>query len=355
MVKRAITLVILGLVCVFTAAGQAPVELDPAIQQAVNAFGSKISGFGPRVAVLGFGSPTSELSTYVVNELTTPIGRRSGVTVISRADIDRALGQMNLSSSSNITDPQALDAGRRLNASFVITGSLEQTGDTYRFRAALINTATRATDAVSSSNLRVNARLTQLLGPAPAPAPAPVAAPTPAPAPAPVPVPAATGTYAIGGKGPAGGIIFYDKGNNNGGWQYMEAAPTDLPNKMPMLKDSINHDDIKERAVGKGKTNTADIMKQALEKGGGFGWAVQAVTTLNINGYSDWFIPSRDELHWMYGNLHMKNLGDFKSEWYWSSTSRGWGNGFTVENFANGNQDNDGSDKSYRVRPIRQF
>src|SRR5690606_38418506 len=31
--------------------------------------------------------------------------------------------------------------------------------------------------------------------------------------------------YAIGDRGPAGGIVFYDKGDDEGGWRYLEAAP----------------------------------------------------------------------------------------------------------------------------------
>ena len=34
--------------------------------------------------------------------------------------------------------------------------------------------------------------------------------------------------YAIGDEGPAGGIIFYDKGEYSDGWRYLEAAPADV-------------------------------------------------------------------------------------------------------------------------------
>ncbi len=32
-------------------------------------------------------------------------------------------------------------------------------------------------------------------------------------------------TDKVGTVGPAGGLIFYDKGNDDGGWQFLEAAP----------------------------------------------------------------------------------------------------------------------------------
>ena len=111
--------------------------------------------------------------------------------------------------------------------------------------------------------------------------------------------------------------------------------------------------------------NTQAIMVQANNRGGGFGWAAQACDALEVNGFDDWFLPSRDELHYMYGNLHMRNIGSFSLDWYWSSTfingvwefadgnwrrSCCWG-----ENFSNGNQNYFGYFSQFRVRAVRRF
>jgi hypothetical protein len=159
-------------------------------------------------------------------------------------------------------------------------------------------------------------------------------------------------SYKIGDTGPAGGLIFYDKGNNSGGWQYLEAAPSDIPAKLYPTREGI---DIKtERALGQGRANTQSIMREANNRGGGFGWAAQACDALEVNGFDDWFLPSRDELNYMYGNLHMRGIGDFKSDRYWSSTyerySRWW-----CENFSDGSQGDDYYTNQFNVRAIRQF
>jgi hypothetical protein len=183
--------------------------------------------------------------------------------------------------------------------------------------------------------------------------------------PAPPPTPT---TYKVGDTGPAGGLIFYDKGNNSGGWRYLEAAPADIGRTLYATEEFVSFKT--ERAVGTGKTNTETIMVQANNRGGGFGWAAQACDALVVNGFDDWFLPSRDELHYMYGNLHMRNLGGFKLGWYWSSTfAEVYGGDACLwwsENFSDGGQFAYGGNRGapdygakspyrFNVRAARQF
>jgi len=68
-------------------------------------------------------------------------------------------------------------------------------------------------------------------------------------------------TYAIGDTGPAGGIVFYDKGDDVGGWRYLEAAPSDQSTSAWsnitdtwVLGTAI--------AIGTGQANTTKIINQ---------------------------------------------------------------------------------------------
>jgi hypothetical protein len=101
-------------------------------------------------------------------------------------------------------------------------------------------------------------------------------------------------------------------------------------------------------------------MEEANSKGGGFGWAVQVCDVYELNGFDDWFLPTRDELNYMYGNLHMRGLGDFQNAEYWSCllTQASWQDGDSAWyiNFADGKAGNSYVNRfKYRVRPIRQF
>jgi len=155
----------------------------------------------------------------------------------------------------------------------------------------------------------------------------------------------------VGGTGPAGGIVFYDKGSVSDGWRYLEAAPTETSDSIPWYNGK--YISIKTgTAVGSGKTNTADIV--AAQGAGSY--AARLCQDLVSGGFDDWFLPSQDELDLMYKNLMKANLGGFASAWYWSSSEYKNSDGNAVyQYFGNGNQRLDYKANCSRVRAIRAF
>ena len=167
--------------------------------------------------------------------------------------------------------------------------------------------------------------------------------------------------YNIGSIGPAGGHIFYDKGHVSDGWRYLEAAPAEY--EFVALFGSYKFD-VKGTAVdiGAGKKNTEMILT-SLEFLGQTGMAAQICTELVINGVSDWFIPSREELYLMYQNLFLHDIGGFcqvedreiwKDWYYWSSTQYSHIN-FWIVGFEFGNKFFNWKYNPGRVRPVRAF
>jgi Protein of unknown function (DUF1566) len=104
-------------------------------------------------------------------------------------------------------------------------------------------------------------------------------------------------------------------------------------------------------ALGTGNQNTIDIMAGCATAG----IAARLCDDLLLNGYSDWYLPSKDELNKLY--INQAAVGGFAGSYYWSSTefdnNSAWGQLFIL-NF--GNQVNGGkAGTSNRVRAVRAF
>jgi hypothetical protein len=75
---------------------------------------------------------------------------------------------------------------------------------------------------------------------------------------------------------------------------------------------------------------------------------------LALNGYNDWFLPSRDELLQLYNNMTV--IGEFQNAYYWSSTSwNNYGSGSIDFGGNTPNLDGGGKGVNYHVRPVRYF
>ncbi len=156
-------------------------------------------------------------------------------------------------------------------------------------------------------------------------------------------------TDKIGERGPAGGWIFYDKGNTSGGWRYLEAAPEDQGRaEWGCYVSSIPG--AQGTAIGTGKSNTRAI----IEACGKSNTAAKKCTAYRGGGKSDWFLPSKDELDLMHVNLHKAGVGGFSDVFYWSSSELG-DNYVWLQLFFNGIVIVSDKFDTKRVRAVRAF
>jgi len=172
-------------------------------------------------------------------------------------------------------------------------------------------------------------------------------------------------SYLIGETGPAGGIIFYDQGKYKDGWRYLEAAPAST--EFVKLSWGAYNKDVSGTSteIGSGKQNTLKIVKY-LEDNNQSGRAAQMCAQLSYGGYKDWFLPSKDELYWMYQNLAKQKIGSFANVRYWSSSQynsvRAWYLHFGDNGRASYNYDKDRQtgplwafSDDIRTRAVRSF
>jgi hypothetical protein len=106
--------------------------------------------------------------------------------------------------------------------------------------------------------------------------------------------------------------------------------------------------------IGTGDTNTAAIVAGCPDPGIAAGFCDE----LTLNGYSDWYLPSKDELYEMY--LQQTTIGGFESTgWYWSSTEAADSgepeNAAWLVEFVDGYNAWAGKDSPLLVRCVRKF
>ena len=161
--------------------------------------------------------------------------------------------------------------------------------------------------------------------------------------------------HRIGDTGPAGGVIFYDKGNSDDGWRFLEVAPanTEFTAEWGVMGRAVVGT---STGIGSGRQNT-QILVDALRVSNERGRAAQRVRELTINGFSDWFLPSIDELNLIYTNLGQNNAGGFRNNTssYWSSsqndnTSFSW-----AQRFRDGSRGSYIRNLTLPVRAVRAF
>lgn len=137
--------------------------------------------------------------------------------------------------------------------------------------------------------------------------------------------------YEIGEPGPAGGIVFYDKGMVSSGWQYIEVSPEEFPDHQWGCHTVVPGTN--DRSIGSGKSNSETIVQfhddlndfynnpevcSPLNDGT---VAAKFCESYSFGGFQDWFLPSSDEVYEMYSALHLNGIGNFDEDaLYWSST-----------------------------------
>jgi len=321
---------------------------------AVAVFAQSQTAALPRLAVVQFTTNANtekiRMDAITVRELVeSEMVKTRKYQIITRSDIDLLLENQRIQVSS-ISSAENLKKLELQNIRYIITGSLSAMGSDYAVTVRVLDVSTGQfshsdNDFMGSGSREMYTGITNLMtkfnaGMSAGEGGAIVQG-------------QGTGrTYNIGDTGPAGGIIFYDRGFISDGWRYLEAAPAGTEF---IAEWGARGQDVAGTgtAVGSGKRNT-ELIVNRLRQLGENDCAAQICIGMEINGYKDWFLPSKDELNLMYKNLKAKGLGGFGNGWYWSSSQYSTGIAWFNDFYEGGRYYNYESN-AYFVRAVRAF
>jgi len=148
-----------------------------------------------------------------------------------------------------------------------------------------------------------------------------------------------------------GGIVAYifqvgDPGYIEGETHGLIAAASDQSTGVTWYNGSYTNTGAIATALGTGNANT----NTAVANQGVGSYATEICYDLDLNGYSDWYLPSKDELNILYIN----RVAIGASGCLWSSseanTNNAWG-----QQFGNGSQGSFGKNAWCSVRAVRSF
>jgi hypothetical protein len=154
------------------------------------------------------------------------------------------------------------------------------------------------------------------------------------------------GDPAIGQLGPGGGYIFHLDGSGGG----LVAAPDNSEFTWTVWGCSGTAIGGTSSNIGSGLANTIAIANGCSDDN----IAAKLCLDLEAGGFSDWYLPSRDELAAMYSSLKAQGTGGFTDGYYWCSTEDDF-QGAWFADFNNGAFTVGDKANTFVVRAIRKF
>ena len=177
---------------------------------------------------------------------------------------------------------------------------------------------------------------------------------------------------------PAGGIVFYTRFDSRSSidsdklspvpWNYIEVLTYDLPeSQWGCANTSIENAQGLELGAGDYNTYTIVAFHDALndfynnptdchEASNGT-VAAKVCADLVVNGFDDWVLPSKEEMDYIYQNVHLQGDGNFNlNALYWTSTEHDYSTAYAMD-FNTGGQGYmcKPCHETTRIRAIRYF
>lgn len=168
--------------------------------------------------------------------------------------------------------------------------------------------------------------------------------------------------YKVGDVGPSGGFIIYDNSSyktsfgGNTEWRYIEISKEEFDAESAVCVKLDGYGMGQPGHVFSTSTSIGGCVYNKSKMTGGLS---DEVVSYSSNGFNDWYLPTVAELLEAYNNLHLHNIGNFKTNHsYVSSSVRRTtdGRGLThYVDFSNGTDVTETGDTQRSYRAVRLF
>lgn len=149
------------------------------------------------------------------------------------------------------------------------------------------------------------------------------------------------------GKTYRGGRIFHLDQNTN---EVLVVAEADLSSAAGWGCSGVNIANANYQELGTGQSNTEAIVQECVD-------ALNAASIChfdNTGGFTDWYLPSSEELFLVFEKLYLNGYGNFVStDFFWSSSGSTAAGAISLD-FSVGNVDVDNKSDQLQVRAIRK-
>jgi len=135
-----------------SAASPGGLSLDEAVAQAAGSIEERIAA-GSKIALLNFNSPSAKFSAYVLDELTAILVESRKLTVVDRKEIDLIRSEVIFQMSGEVSDESIQQAGQKLGAQSIVSGSLTELDGFYRIVIRVLNVESAAVEVQYRTNI----------------------------------------------------------------------------------------------------------------------------------------------------------------------------------------------------------
>jgi len=140
-----------------------PITLYTAIRNAAAEFYSSLES-GAKIAVVAMEAGSVGISSFIIDEMIIALAGVGGLTVADRSNIDLAAQELYFQTFHKIDEAKAQSVGKFMGAQAVVTGALDPTGDSFHFRASVVEVETASILSVYVANVHSDRLITFLQG-----------------------------------------------------------------------------------------------------------------------------------------------------------------------------------------------